>query len=544
MTILMPSLSRDKNGDWFSRKGIPADVRDDYQRTYGLRQEERFRRPSSLSPGEAKAEFAGWLEEIERRINTFRSAKAGQAQSLSPRQIHILVGRWYDWFIAQAEAEGSSVDLWDHRYEEYERAVEAVGGLGRASDGEDDRERSTWHQALVRAKVIEISKLPSFLAAEGVKLDHGSHDRLVDTLERDMVAALAALRRRAGGDYSPDHHRAKFPAEETPQLAPGNVKLAGWTAWEAFEAWVAERKPAPSTVNRWRGVFLNLNVFLNKRDIALVTDEDAVAWKDKLVAGGAGARTIKEIWIASAKRVFGYATDQKKIKANPFAGLKVAGGKAGLTKGGFSDDAVEAILKATLVPSSLRTAVTFANAKRWVPWLCAYTGSRPGEMTQLRKEDVQRHKDGFWMIQITPDAGTVKGATPRTAVVHDHLIEQGFLNFIETAKPGPLFYEMARKRKKADEATNPPRPQYVQTRQKLAAWVRNDVGVKDANVSPNHGWRHTFKRRAARAGIEQRIRDAFCGHAPGTVGAIYEVPSVEDLAEAIKRFPRYPIDAS
>ncbi|PSJ53134.1 hypothetical protein [Pseudaminobacter soli (ex Li et al. 2025)] len=69
------------------------------------------------------------------------------------------------------------------------------------------------------------------------------------------------------------------------------------------------------------------------------------------------------------------------------------------------------------------------------------------------------------------------------------------------------------------------------------------LGITDTGVSPNHGWRHTFKRRAARAKIEQRLRDAFCGHTPANVGSIYERPTVEDLAEAIKDFPRYPVDA-
>jgi hypothetical protein len=38
----------------------------------------------------------------------------------------------------------------------------------------------------------------------------------------------------------------------------------------------------------------------------------------------------------------------------------------------------------------------------------------------------------------------------------------------------------------------------VKARERLAAWVRQ-IGVTDNNVSPNHAWRHTFKRRAARA---------------------------------------------
>ncbi|MHA6690437.1 site-specific integrase [Devosia sp. A449] len=129
--------------------------------------------------------------------------------------------------------------------------------------------------------------------------------------------------------------------------------------------------------------------------------------------------------------------------------------------------------------------------------------------------------------------------------LHDHLIEQGFVDFVTRSGRGPLFCDPkaggSRLTGKADDPLNPVRPMYVLLRQKLADWVRK-LGVTDRGVSPNHAWRHTFKRRAARAKIEQRIRDAFCGHTAGHVGAIYELPTVEDLAEAIKVFPRYPVD--
>jgi integrase len=80
----------------------------------------------------------------------------------------------------------------------------------------------------------------------------------------------------------------------------------------------------------------------------------------------------------------------------------------------------------------------------------------------------------------------------------------------------------------------------VKTRERLAAWVRN-LGITDEAVSPTHAWRHTFKRRAARAKIEKGIRDAICGHAPKTVGDEYETPSVEDMANALLQFPKYDV---
>jgi hypothetical protein len=52
---------------------------------------------------------------------------------------------------------------------------------------------------------------------------------------------------------------------------------------------------------------------------------------------------------------------------------------------------------------------------------------------------------------------------------------------------------------------------------------------------------HTFKRRAARAGIERRIRFGFCGHTSKDEGDQYETPNVEDLAVEDRKFPRYEI---
>jgi len=536
MTVLMPSLSRAKNGDWFARKVIPADVRDGYQRAFGVRQEERFRRPSTLTANQAKAEFAEWVAEVERRIASLRASVAGSVQKLSTREMHVLTGRWYDWFVQQHE-QSSSVQDWDFRYDQLEDVLEKFGGLSSS----EDEETSSRHQALIRAKVLELSQLPTFLAQEGTRLDEETQDNLLDNLRLDLVAALALLRRRAGGNFAPDQHRDRFRhlASNT-----SSVRLSGLNAWQAFEAWVAERKPAAATVNRWRVVFKDLNDFLDGRDIALMTDDEAVQWKDKLTGKGASGRTINEIWLTGARTVFNWVRKQKKIAGNPFTGVEVAVARTGPSRGKFQEEDAETILKATLQPLGPKTSEHLRLAVRWVPWLCAYTGARSGEMTQLRKQDVKRHRDGFWLLHITPDAGTVKGSMPRTVALHPHLIEQGFIDFVQSANAGPLFYDpkSARSDKKIDPL-NPPRPPYVIMRQKLADWVRK-LGVTDPSVGPNHGWRHTFRRRAATAKIEERIRDAFCGHTDPKVGRRYELPDIEELAEAIKHFPRYPVDAA
>jgi integrase len=93
-----------------------------------------------------------------------------------------------------------------------------------------------------------------------------------------------------------------------------------------------------------------------------------------------------------------------------------------------------ATLRAALVRSLISPASSSATeaicVSRKRPWLCAYTGARVGEITQLRKGDVIK-RDGIHALKITPEAGTVKNAQARVVPLHQHLIAQGSLKFVE-----------------------------------------------------------------------------------------------------------------
>lgn len=56
-------------------------------------------------------------------------------------------------------------------------------------------------------------------------------------------------------------------------------------------------------------------------------------------------------------------------------------------------------------------------AKRWGPIICALTGARVSEITQIRKEGI-RENDGLCVARISPDAGTVKSGGYRDVPVH------------------------------------------------------------------------------------------------------------------------------
>jgi hypothetical protein len=65
--------------------------------------------------------------------------------------------------------------------------------------------------------------------------------------------------------------------------------------------------------------------------------------------------------------------------------------------------------------------------------------------------------------------------------------------------------------------------------------------VADRELKPNHAWRHTFKQIADSVGISERMSDYITGHAHRTIGAKYGAPTVEHMAAALEKFPRYEI---
>jgi integrase len=143
-------------------------------------------------------------------------------------------------------------------------------------------------------------------------------------------------------------------------------------------------------------------------------------------------------------------------------------------------------------------------------------------------------------MKLTPEAGPIKTSKARTVPIHAHVIEQGFLEFVRSLGNGPLFYN-ATKHQGVSDPLNPKRPRSVSTRQRLAGWVRK-LGVTDNELMPNHAWRHTFKARADRAGISERTSDYITGHSHRTVGARYGAPTVDEMAAALQKFPRYEIE--
>ncbi len=207
----------------------------------------------------------------------------------------------------------------------------------------------------------------------------------------------------------------------------------------------------------------------------------------------------------------------------------------------FTDAEARQILSAARATPASNANPSRSAAFRWVPFICAYTGCRVAEATQLRAQDVTPHDSGggFWVLRFTPEAGTIKSKKFRDVPIHPSLASSGFLAYVATIKEGPLFYDPKARRKADAESSQ------AQTRAgHLASWVRNIAGVTDPEVQPSHAWRHRFKTEGRMAGIEEQYMDAITGHRPPNVGRDYGRFPAEVLYREISKLTPEAIEGT
>jgi integrase len=526
-------LSPNRSGGFFARKRIPADVREEYRRLYGNGWEERFVSEPGRPAAAVKQQWHDWLAEIESRIANIRAARNGDGRTLTRAQARALAGEWYHWFVDQHSSRPHSSEHWDYVRDEVQSVLREFAA---SSERQHDDLNLVWDhnedaRAAVRPMLADWGETSRFLAARRLTLTSEARDLFLDNLYSDLAAALRRLDAIAAGDYSPDKYAERFPRFEGVD--------GGLSAWDLFEKWIAALKPAKSTVDRWRAVFMDLKVRFPERTASSITEEEASEWARGLVTPERSPRTVSDVWLVAARTVFAWGVTQKFIRRNPFTDVVVAVPKKPKLREGkwFTPEEAQTILKAALAIRATHTAAD--AARRWVPWLCAYSGARVGEITQLRGVDVIE-REGIHALRLTPEAGTIKGRGTRVVPLHEHLVAQGFLEFVKSKGKGPLFYNPSTPLQDEDP-TNPRRPRAIKARERLAAWVRK-LGITDPELQPNHAWRHTFKLLAERHGISERMHDQITDHAAKNVSRQYGKATLEDMAAALEKYPRYRLE--
>ncbi len=289
---------------------------------------------------------------------------------------------------------------------------------------------------------------------------------------------------------------------------------------QIFDGWAAERKPTEKTRYTYERVLKSFMDFVGTDDVKIVTQKHVADWKAAMLAAGLTAKTIGAGKLSAVRAIFQWAADNSVIGDNPFAKVSISlKKKPGERKRGYTDEEAEMVLAAAKLEK--------APHLHWVPLLCAYTGARISEISQLRREDLVEVK-GVWCVKLVPEAGSLKNASSERSVpIHPKVLEAGFVKFVERTKAGAIFSEV------------PPDRFGVRggnMTKLVSKWVRG-LGLKDTRVAPSHAWRHRFKTLCRRYGVSSDIGDALTGHTARTVADAYGAFEVVALHREICKLP-------
>ena len=151
---------------------------------------------------------------------------------------------------------------------------------------------------------------------------------------------------------------------------------------DLFEQYASQPGLRIATVQQWRGYMKHLIGFLGHDNALAVKPADLRRWRDRLATetGPRGkprkAKTINDSYLASVRAVLGWALDRDLMTDNAAASVKPLRSEREQVLRGRDLTKVEqaTILRGTLAPPPDKLSSHKAAARRWGPWLCAYTG--------------------------------------------------------------------------------------------------------------------------------------------------------------------------
>jgi len=505
MGARMPYLQLWK-GKWRVRKPVPKAARAAIGKPY-------LTRPlgtadKAVANGLAVPVIAEFLE-------TIRLAEAGDWPPIPDHRVERMALEWYRWFV---KARGSRFHPGVHpkRWALVDEAelTESLTGFISATELNVKPGSGAYRRLMRECRSIHHEEAGGYAG----EIDRRWKARLaLDKAIDDLKVSPEELAAYASGNPA--------PVEGTTAAPTGRARPYKFSA--LLDEWEKERRVVRKTRYAWERVVQSLVRQVGHDDAAQVTEGDVIAWKDAMVGSGRAAKTVRNR-LTMIKTLYNYAFVNKRVTTNPAVSVKfLVKGKA-KPRRGYSDEAARLILLATRAETKPH--------KRWVPWLCAFTGARLDEICGAMTKDVEMI-GGVPCLHIRLDyrgdsASLKNEGAERTVPLHSAIIDEGFLDYVASLpKNGPLFPNVTPDRfgRRGGNGSKT-----------IGRWIRQEVGITDPKIAPNHSWRHRFKTVCRIAGISEENHDYLTGHASGDVGREYGSYELPMLADQIARI-RCPV---
>jgi integrase len=500
-------MKRAGSGNYYMRKVIPAEFRSHYRK-----------REIKESLGTSNLRVARELNNARHaELDRIWAAMRAEAISLDERGTVALAGEFYRYLVSRDERNPGSPDRWRAKYACDRMAFHYLPKAAGA------RHVVVTNQLFLRREV------KAFLLSRAMKLSIASeHAFLLDAARASLLASkrLALLAEKT---YVEDENASAFPQPEA-------LRRAGITWDILFSKYAQKRNLSRKTSQSWMTRIAKLMAHARIDHPADLTREHVMAFTEYLEETGLNSeQTIRNGYLGATKAFLNWCIISNHRSAeNPVCKIPIATSSKPIVRDkNMSDGEATRVLSASLMPPVGRITSKTAAARRWVPWICASTGARIEEVTQLRLVDVQwtefhpRFPISIPFFEFTPDAGHIKTNRYKKVPIHPDLIELGFLNFIDACKGPYLFVDPDARRSREDMSGLA-----GALANRLGRWIR--TMVKDPEVSPNHGWRHRFITLAREAKIEVELRNSITGHADGSSAALYGTTNLNLMLDAMK----------
>ncbi|ACA15991.1 integrase domain protein SAM domain protein [Methylobacterium sp. 4-46] len=502
-----------RSGVYWLRKRVPADL------VAAVGKREVTLSLQTKDPAEARKRCAEELLKLEQQWAGLRSGP----RSLTEVEAHGLACKVHDWWLETHRANPSEQSFWPVGLADKLWAPPAPVGaqtlLGELVNGRINpdqwrvRELETWC----------VQTAGTVLGKHGLTVDDISRERLAKAVAAAVQRASLTLARHARGEFN----GVRLSDVVTAPISPLHVAAARppVSFGELVKGWAAEKRPAEKTLYEWTRVMTQFVSFLDHEDAGRVTPDDVQRWKEALIAKGLAPKTISDGKLVVLRAIFQWAADNRRLASNPAERISMdVKRKASETIRSFTDEEAAIVLRAALTQRD--------PALRWVPWLCAYSGARVSEVSQLRVQDVCQIED-VWCMRFDPEAGPLKTASSERAVpLHQAVLESGFLEYVLSVGSGPLFPKLKPDKfgKRGGTGTKV-----------LGRWVRS-LGLTDERLAPNHSWRHRLKTLGRRHGLAPDIVNAITGHGSRTVADRYGEFEMSAMRRELMKIPAIYLD--
>lgn len=468
-------------------------------------------------PAEAKRRH----READAALHEFWQRHREGPQPLTNKQIQALAGILYTRLVDMMDSEPGEEGIW--------KQVLQLN-KGKQETGELDR----WFGPTV----------DELFAEQGVNTDPLSRTRVVHATFTAIQLAAEANLRKAQGDYSPDDARKRFPdwdsepkqIEQAPRAA-GDLDL-----FALLDHKFATQSRKPKTKDDYARDLAKFVASSGQRDSRDVTKDHVRKWRDELIAEGLSPSKINGKCLAALSAVLTHAVKEFSLSTNVARGIRDGRkGTAPTRSKGYTAEEAKAILTATFNGTSKAISAPHRRALFWVPWICAYTGLRVTEITQLRGADVRADGDTPYLL-VAPEAGSTKSDKAWMTAVHPHLVELGLLEMFKEVGDGPAFYVPYPDGTDLTKLTGKPRSQEAGNR--VSAWITKELEIPAPGGKPNHAWRHLFTTLSRAHDMDKQHRDYMLGSGREDAREGYGDFPPSALAREITKLPRFDVKAT